>query len=316
MSRALAFAHALAAAVALAIPVAPSLAVLLASGDPTANRAAPEGWVPTLPFAHVAKRDQYSAVYLGNRWVLTAAHVGAFGVEIEGVSYAPVDGSRTRVRNVDGSASDLLAYRIDGDPGLPLLRIARSSPVAGERVWLIGQGVDRGDALQWTSPDGVRRRGFRWASTRSMRWGTNRIESGPLAIDLGGARTRVLSMDLSLPNAPGATRFEAQATTGDSGGALFVHEGAEFALAGILVVRTFEPNQPRETSFFGNRTLAADLASYRDQLIALVRPACSDEVDNDVDGATDHPADADCASPESEAELGLAPSAPRESPRP
>lgn len=292
------------------VGAAPARGVLLAVGDAATNTQPPPASATgraRLPFEHLARRGPYSAVYLGHRWVLTAAHVGAFPVEIGGVVGSPIDATRTRLRNEDGSASDLLAFRIDSDPHLPVLPIARARPPRGARVWLVGQGLDRGARAAWRAPGGAAFEGFRWAATRAMRWGTNRIEAGPFRVATGGVHTHVLAMDFTPPGAPGATRFEAQATTGDSGGALFARRGDRFELAGILVVRTFEKRQPRATSFYGNRTLAADLSLYRAQLVALVRPACSDEIDDDGDGAIDYPADPDCASPEDDREDGLGP---------
>ena len=54
-----------------------------------------------------------------------------------------------RPLNRDGTPSDLRAFRIDGDPGLGLLPIARERPPAGSRLILVGNGHDRGAATFW-----------------------------------------------------------------------------------------------------------------------------------------------------------------------
>jgi hypothetical protein len=48
----------------------------------------------------------------------------------------------------------------------------------------------------------------------------------------------------------------------------------------------------------GNVTYAVDVASYRDQIIATVRPECSNEVDDDFDTRTDFPDEPGCTSAE------------------
>lgn len=51
-------------------------------------------------------------------------------------------------------------------------------------------------------------------------------------------------------------------------------------------------------------TFAAELAVYRDQLVAtLSQPACSDGLDDDGDGFTDYPDDSGCTSPEDNSEV-------------
>ena len=68
-----------------------SQAVVIAGGDGTANTSAPSddpGW------ANVGTRNKLTIVYLGNRWVLTAAHVGFGEVTIGGVPRHGVDCGR------------------------------------------------------------------------------------------------------------------------------------------------------------------------------------------------------------------------------
>jgi hypothetical protein len=125
--------------------------------------------------------------------------------------------------------------------------------------------------------------------TQSIRWGTNEIAgSGTLLGDAAFAT----SFD------EGATPHEAQAQYGDSGGPVFAKNAeGEWELAGILYTIDIYENQP-SYALYGNVTYAIDLASYREQIIAMVRPECSDEVENDGDGRIDFPADAGCTSAE------------------
>ncbi|MEE2665759.1 MAG: hypothetical protein VX681_16720 [Myxococcota bacterium] len=297
------------AALALLL-AAPAAGVLIASGDGTGNTRSPR---PDLPWQHVGRRGEFSAIYLGHRWALTAAHVGAWGVEFAGRDYAPIDRSVTTVVNRDGSPSDLIAFRIDARtagtsaaPPLPLLPIARTRPAPGRALILVGNGYDRGEAIGWIGATGDTHRGWRPASSRRLRWGTNRLDAAPDEITFRGITTRVLAMTFTPPRAPDATPYEAQAVKGDSGGAVFVREQGRFVLAGIIIVRSEHAGQPEGAALFGNRTYAVDLSAYRDQLVALTRPDCADERDNDDDGAVDFPDDPSCIRPGSNSEQGRA----------
>ncbi|MCZ6463130.1 MAG: hypothetical protein O7A09_02245, partial [Proteobacteria bacterium] len=69
----------------LAAAAPPASAVLIDSGDGTGNTSAPPddpGW------DHVGRTDtNLTAVYAGNGWVITAAHVGNRPVELLGIVY-------------------------------------------------------------------------------------------------------------------------------------------------------------------------------------------------------------------------------------
>ena len=106
---------------------------------------------------------------------------------------------------------------------------------------------------------------------------------------------------------PASSPHEAQAVTGDSGGAVFARDGGRIVLAGVILMRSEHPGQPAESALYGNRTFAADLSAYRAQLIALTRPDCSDERDNDDDGAVDFPDDPDCPGPAGDTEGATSP---------
>ena len=274
-------------------------AVLIGAAQDDRYQAPP---TTSFPWAHTGARGDFSAVYLGHRWVLTAAHVGAAPVVLSGRRFLPLPGSAQSMRNSDGSLSDLLAFRIDGDPGLGLLPIGRERPATGTHLILVGNGHDRGPPTTWRPPGQPPIAGWERAEGRRLRWGTNRLEPSPEQIDLDGLRTRVLSMTFDPPEAPGATPGESQAVRGDSGGGVFLEVDGEFVLVGIIIVRGDFPEQPPATALHGNHTYAADLSAYRDQLVALTRPDCADERDNDDDGSVDFPADADCLGAEQDSE--------------
>jgi hypothetical protein len=54
-------------------------------------------------------------------------------------------------------------------------------------------------------------------------------------------------------------------------------------------------NQPASTALYENRMAAVDLATYRDQIVAIIdAPNCSNSIDDDGDGLSDYPADPGC----------------------
>ena len=235
-------------------------------------------------FAHVGTPSVATVVYLGNGWVLTANHVGDTDVTLGGIVYPRVPDSRVTFTNPDLTVPDISAYRIDPHPDLPILPIRADTPADETPVVMIGHGLDRGGPVTWDGHDG-----FTVLSTQSIRWGTNEVAGSGT---LGGDAVFATSFDA------GATPHEAQGQYGDSGGPVFAKNAqGEWELAGIMFTIGVYEGQPSYV-LSGNVTYSIDLASYRDQIIATVRPECSDEEENDGDGRVDFPADPGCTSAE------------------
>jgi hypothetical protein len=244
-------------------------AVLIDSGDGSGNTTAPS---PDPGWSHVGLRGGLTAVYLEDGWVITANHVSAGDVVLGGATYDLVPGSPVRLQNADLTGADLQMFAISPHPPLAPLAIASSAPSNGASLILIGNGRDRGAATSW-DPNGPPPPGpiggYEWGIGRSLRWGTNFVEDFP--------STRVFNTEVfgSVFDA-GDSAHEAQAATGDSGGAAFAWSGSEWELAGVMIaVGEFE-GQPAETSLYGQLTYAADLSVYRDQIldvIAMPEPA-------------------------------------------
>jgi hypothetical protein len=162
-----------------------------------------------------------------------------------------------RLLNEDGSAADLIAFRLAELPDLPSLAVAQQTPARGSELLLAGHGRNRGPALVWYD-----RPGWQWGPGHAMRWGTNRVSGIDADIETSHGRTRSFYSDFTLPG----KGPEAQATAGDSGGAVFVRGPGGWSLAGVMIA-IHAPFQPGETSLDGNLTYAADLAFYRAQLV-------------------------------------------------
>ena len=272
---------ALALLIALAGPSPRASAVVIASNPGSGNTTAP---ADDPGFGRVGVPGVATVVYLGNGWVLTANHVGDTDVTLGGVVYPHVPGSRVTFMNVDASVPDISAYRIDPHPNFPILPIRASTPAPGTPVVMIGHGVDRAGPVNWNGHPG-----WELGGTQSVRWGTNAVEASGM---LGDSAAIATVFDLA------GSAHEAQGAYGDSGGPVFAKNAlGVWELAGIMfTIDTYEdqPNYALE----GNVTYAIDLASYREQIIAVVRPECSDEVENDGDGHIDFPNDPGCKSAE------------------
>lgn len=266
---------------------APAAGVIIASGDGTQNASPPAddpGW------DHVAALGGFSGVYLGSGWILTAGHVGARDAIIGGDVYAPVPGSEIQLENPGTSPkADLVLFQIVRDPGLPGVLIRSYPPAPETDVILIGNGHDRGAFTSACIPP---REGWDWGESRTVRWGTNEVERYVIDLSLSGTVTRVFSTDFSQSD---QTPHEAQATSGDSGGAVFSKSGSVWKLIGIITATTALGQCNSERALYGNLTYSADLSFYLDQIEATIQvPACDDDLDQDGDGLVDFPDDPGC----------------------
>lgn len=278
---------------------APARAVIIASGDGSGNTTPPPD---DFGFANVGSAEQ-TAVYLGNGWVITANHVREGDVILQGHPYPAVPGSKLRLSNPGGGVSaDLAVFRLQEPvPDLPSLTV-RSTPLApGLAVVMAGNGFDRGDPMEFEA-----RPGWTWASAAHLRWGTNEVQQTGLTVNVGiGTATSAFSTDFT-PGLP--TPHEAQVAVGDSGGAAFVKQDGRWELAGVLFAADTFEGQPPRTAVYGNTTFAADLPSYRDQILErTLQPACRDGLDDDGDGRVDFPEDPDCLDADDPDELSRCP---------
>jgi hypothetical protein len=190
---------------------------LVIYGDATGHDTDPENG---LPWSNVGDNGVFLGSYETGYWVITANHVGASGLTLDGVYYSAVAGSAQTI-----GTTDLLLYRIDvTDPGafsLSNLNLDSSLPNTNQPVYMVGDGGDG-----------------------TMRWGTNTVagysnyrlyENGPLTV---GLITTYDPID-----------GEAQGQGGDSGGALFWNYQGTWYLSGILsAIGTLSDNTTQFTA--------------------------------------------------------------------
>ncbi|HEY0257238.1 MAG TPA: trypsin-like serine protease [Candidatus Methylacidiphilales bacterium] len=99
---------------------------------------------------YVGNVNGASGVYLGNGWVLTAAHVGAGSFVLNGTTYTPIAGSTQGISDANGTA-DLTLFQISTQPNLPSLTLSLNAPVpfsqtqTGSTVAMLGFGGSHGE---------------------------------------------------------------------------------------------------------------------------------------------------------------------------
>ncbi len=275
--------NALALFVALALVAAPAVAVIVANGDGTVPTGAP---TPDPGLHHVAVVTGLSGVYLGDGWILTARHVLTAArnqkktdVVLGGEPYVLLPQTEKPLSGAAGKP-DLALVRIEGGPEMSPPRIARTPPTAGAEAILAGNGPLREKRRTCWNAAGAEtpatttgaRCGFRWRKkekpedppVNALRWGTSRaLPVDGLLPGPQGTRTVVFGMVFRDP-AAGGTGYDAQAGVGDSGGPVFVKGPEGFELAGLMLGTS---SQIERAAVFGDRTYAADLSAYREEIL-------------------------------------------------
>lgn len=242
--------------------------------------------------------DGPSVIYLGAGAVLTAGHVGMGEILLEDEIFAPDFVWRHTLLNENGTGADAMLFRLQDDvewPDLPLVPIATEPPLPGEDILLIGFGRKRAKVIEWEEAGHVRF-GFEWTAKGSKRWGTNQVTASRQKIVQTDTTTESFRFRFDVPRSFADTAFEAQASVGDSGGAVFVLREEEWLLAGMMISVSTEPARPADTTIYGDTTFAADLSYYREEIMRWARPACSNELDDDGDEKIDFPIDSGCHS--------------------
>jgi hypothetical protein len=233
-------------------------ALVLTTDDGQGNTTKPlgfDGW------DYVGRVNGLTGVYLGDGWAIATSHGGPGDLLLDGVLYPWFPGSDVQLLNPGGSAADLVMFQLFPFPStLPLLPLRAVTPLVGELAILVGNGGARGTPTSW-DPNGPIAPppldGWNWdTATLEKRWGTNQLAGITAFLGTAAVFTEYDAAQVILP--------EAQAASGDSGGALFITDAMGTELAGIIYAFGPYPGLPAGTAIYSNLTCAARSVVYRD----------------------------------------------------
>ena len=198
-------------------------AIVFFSQGNDANLTSPGGG---LPWDNVVQMQSPTGpigtgVYLGNRYVLTAGHVGPLtSVKVGLVDYL-IDSSPA----VAIETADMKLVRLASDPGLGGVRLNSNPSADGGAAHLVGYGVGRAS----TSSPGSSPVTWGDSSTAIKRWGTNFVDGAIGEALVGGYTSDLLRTQFN----SNAGANEAALTIYDSGSALFRQIGSDWYLVGL-----------------------------------------------------------------------------------
>ncbi|MEI8195520.1 MAG: autotransporter-associated beta strand repeat-containing protein [Phycisphaerae bacterium] len=235
-------------------------------------------------FSYVG-RNIYNGVYLGNGYVLTAAHVIGGDIDFGGTvgAYSWVASSAVQVQNTvsgdagNGLPTDLVTYRIQPNasgqlPNLAPLWLPTAASNFGTAVTLVAEGPwvarpsywtvnQTTNPWTWTPSDSTNgnEAGFDYSSQSVYgvkRWGSNTINANlNYTISVNGVTNYIHGTQMGFYNfgtsGTGGVPNEAALANGDSGGGLFRTINGMTALAGILEAKFTASGQPNLTQSYG-----------------------------------------------------------------
>ena len=248
-------------------------AVIISGGSGSAplNNTAPAndpGW------DRVGSFGNGTGVYLGNGWVLTAAHVNVSTFDVNGTSYTTT-GATQNIANptlpgLNTTHTDLRLHQINlsaGDPlaSLGALNLASSPVTTNTAGVMIGTGVTQ--TSQTASHFAGGDSGFFWDTSRDKQWANIGVDQIGEISTLNG--TDVVGFLSPFDNIAGS----GSASNHDSGAPLFVLDNGQWVLAGLA-----HAVGPLSTTG-GNNTLAlhdqtntffSDLSFYASAINSIV----------------------------------------------
>jgi hypothetical protein len=212
-------------------------------------------------WTYVGQVNGASGVYLGNGWVLTAAHVGAGNCLLDGTTYNLVANSGQLVDYNPATmvSADLELFQIQTSPSLPSLTLSLALPTAfspvnnGSTVAMLGYG----------------------GSAPLLSWGLDTVTQTNQTIDLTQPPNNMPYISNDFITVNGTTTYGARSVTnnstvvsGDSGGGDFTYNSALgiWELTGINEVNgTFTNSSNQVTGTFSGmvqlNTYAAQIES-------------------------------------------------------
>ncbi len=196
--------------------------IFYATGDPTHNTSPPAGTLAGSGWNYQGQWSLFCGTAIAPHYFITAKHV--FGA----VGGAFVYGGMTCTTTAafEHPQADLRIWRVrETLPSYAPLYTRRNE--IGRAVVIMGRGCPRGGPVSTASSYDHELKGWYWgASDNLMRWGQNRVSMTLVDPD---SSAEVLKMDFDTNGGEN----EATLSAGDSGGGVFMLDGATWKLAGI-----------------------------------------------------------------------------------
>ena len=222
-----------------------------------------------------------SGIYVGNRYVLTADHVGVTThFTFDGLTLYEVDGTFAPTNVAPGV--DLKMLRLAAAPALPRLSLYEGANEINQAATVIGCGVGRDTN---TPPDTL---SVPWGGTRTAakRWGANTPKGTEILTGGGYSYTSLVTV---LGASQGAD--EAATTLYDSGSALFQNIDGVWHLTGVATdVTTLNSSTFGEDSLTsptrGDLNSFARISSYSAEIAAIAYPPIPPPIIAGIDAST------------------------------
>ncbi len=193
--------------------------ILLSTGDSSANTTAPSGDLAGSGWQYQGFWGAFLGTPIAPDFFISAGHIGNAGNSVftyQNVNYSAVTG-------FSDPFSDLMIWQILAGQTFPLVTPIYTSPdEVGKHLVVMGRGTQRGDEV---TVNGTLR-GWTWGPEDHVeRWGEN-IVAGIVA---DPNLHELIYAPFDANGLPG----EAQLSSGDSGGAVFISKGGIWKLAAI-----------------------------------------------------------------------------------
>lgn len=206
--------------------------ILFNSADPDQNTSAPTGALAGSGWELQGHWGAFLGTPIAPRYFISAQHVGGSVGDIfvfRGVNYT------TTARFAD-SGSDLVIWQVSRS--FPEhANLYTGTDEVGKNLVVFGRGTQRGAEVNISGILGQVRKGWLWGpGDGRMRWGENKVDDVISASGLGFLTPGTLNPSAELLkigfHANGGPN-ECHLSVGDSAGALFIHDGSGWKIAGI-----------------------------------------------------------------------------------
>jgi hypothetical protein len=196
--------------------------ILYRTSDATANTTPPTGSLTNSGWQYQGFWGSYLGTPVASRYFMTARHFGGLVGDTfwwNGVSYLTT-------ATFAAPDCDLALWRICGTfPAFAPVYTNRDE--AGKGLVVFGRGTQRGAPVVTTNEFGAKTNGWLWGpADGAMRWGENTVTQ---IVDGGVGLGDLVQAEFDAAGGPN----ECDLSVGDSGGGVFLQEGATWKLAGI-----------------------------------------------------------------------------------